>query len=386
VVVTNSVAVFYDKRFTEYDLGPHHPLHQERILLHYELSKALGLLESPGMSEPKFEPATDDQLALIHSQDYIDQIRMLSSKKNYSLLDTGDTFAFPGAYDITRLIVGGTIAAVDIVMKGQAKHSWNPGGGLHHAHTDRAAGFCIFNDVAIACRYLQKHYHVERILYLDIDVHHADGIQEQFYDDPGVLTLSIHESGRTLFPQSGFTEEIGDGEGMGYTVNLPLPPYVQDDQYLEAFEAIVPPIIKAYKPEVIMMQNGVDTHFQDQLGHLILTTRTFTEISERIHQLAHQYSQGRLIAVGGGGYSYYSVPRCWTIILANLAGFKLSNDIPVSWQKLFNQITGLEPPTQLYDKEVPSLSQVDHARVGRIVKESVRRVKDLIFPLLAITE
>ncbi|MFX1540823.1 MAG: acetoin utilization protein AcuC [Promethearchaeota archaeon] len=384
--MTDSVAVFYDERFMDYDLGPNHPLHPERILLHYELSKALGLLEAPGMSEPQFRPATDDQLALIHSHEYIDQIRRLSTQEKYSQLDSNDTFAFPGAYDVARLKVGATLAAVDAVMEGQAEHSWNPGGGLHHAHTDRAAGFCIFNDVAIACRYLQEHYKVQRILYLDIDVHHGDGVQEQFYNDPGVLTLSIHESGRILFPQSGFIEEIGDGEGRGYTVNLPLPPYVQDEQYLEAFEAIVPPIIDAYKPMVIVMQNGVDTHFQDQLGHLLLTTQTFAEISNRIHQLAHQYSNGRLVAVGGGGYSYHSVPRCWTIILANIAGFKISNDIPKSWQELFTQITGLEPPIQLHDDKVPSLSQIDHTRVGRIVKESVRRLKELIFPLLSIKE
>jgi acetoin utilization protein AcuC len=384
--VTDSVAVFYDKRFMDYDLGAHHPLHQERILLHYELSKLLGLLAKPGISEPPVKLATKDQLELVHTPEYIEKVRMLSARENYTALDGGDTVAFPRAYDITRVKVGASISAVDVVMKGEADHSWNPGGGLHHAHADRASGFCIFNDVAIACRYLQRQYKLKRILYLDIDVHHGDGVQEIFYDDPGVLTLSIHETGRILFPGSGYTQELGEGEGRGYSVNLPLPPYTQDHQYLEAFEAIVPPIIEAYKPEVIVMQTGVDTHFQDQLGHLILTTRAFSVIAERVHELAHQFSQGRLVAIGGGGYSYYSVPRCWTIMLAKFAGVEINDEIPTEWQELFKQVTGLESPTHLHDTETPSLSQVDHNRVGALVTESVTRVKEMVFPLLSINK
>jgi acetoin utilization protein AcuC len=382
--VTDSVAVFYNERFIDYDLGPDHPLHQDRILLHYELSKALGVLQGPGVSEPKFEPATDEQLALIHSKEYIEQIRSLSTQKNYSVLDTGDTSAFPGAYDVARLLVGGTLAAVDSVMKSKVDHSWNPGGGLHHAHTDRAAGFCIFNDVAIACRYLQKHYGVKRILYLDIDVHHGDGVQELFFDDPSVLTLSIHQTGRTIYPDSGFSNEIGEGEGLGYSVNVPLPPYTNNEQYLEAFEAIVPPIIEAFHPEVIVMQNGVDTHYQDELGNLILTTHAFDSISSRVHELAHRLVNGRLVAVGGGGYSYYSVPRCWTVILANLIGVTVADTIPEEWRALFTNVTGLEAPTHLHDQERPSLSQMNQDRIGRLVQESVTRTRDLIFPLLGI--
>lgn len=382
--MTDSVAVFYDERFMEYDLGDHHPLHQERILLHYELSKQLGLLAAPGMSEPPVNLATREQLELVHTPEYIEKVRMLSAREDYSALDGGDTVAFPKAYDITRVKVGASLSAVDVVMKREAAHSWNPGGGLHHAHADRAAGFCIFNDVAIACRYLQRQYKLKRILYLDIDVHHGDGVQEIFYDDPGVLTLSIHETGRTLFPGSGFTQETGVGEGLGYSVNLPLPPYTQDHQYLEAFEAIVPPIIEAYKPEVIVMQTGVDTHFQDQLGHLILTTRSFSALGERIHQLAHSHAHGKLVAIGGGGYSFLSVPRCWTIFLAKIAGFEVDNEIPQDWQKFFTEVTGLKAPTHLHDTETPSLSQVDHEQVGRLVTESVTRVKKTVFPLLSI--
>ncbi|MFX1317916.1 MAG: acetoin utilization protein AcuC [Promethearchaeota archaeon] len=384
--MTDSVAVFYDERFMKYDLGPHHPLHQNRILLHHELSRVLGLFSSKGVSLPKFQPATDEQLRFVHTQTYIDQVRNLSQRSGYSSLDMGDTVAFPGAYDITRLMVGATLAGVDAVMRGKAHHSWNSSGGLHHAHADRAAGFCIFNDVAIACHYLKQKYKQKRIMYLDIDVHHADGVEEQFYRDPEVLTLSIHQTGRTLFPGTGYTHDFGDGEGKGYAVNLPLPPYTQDQQYLDAFEAIVPPIIENYKPQVIVMQSGVDTHFQDQLGNLLLTTHAFDQISQRVHELAHKHSRGRLIAVGGGGYSYYSVPRCWTIILARYMGVDVDNNLPGEWREFFKSITGLEAPRFLHDKEVPSLSELDQARVGRIVNESVSQVQDMVFPLLGISK
>ena len=159
-----------------------------------------------------------------------------------------------------------------------------------------------------------------------------------------------------------------------------------DHQYIEAFEAIVPPIIETYRPDVIVMQNGVDTHFQDELGQLILTTHSFSHIAERVHQLAHKFAHGRLVAVGGGGYSYLSVPRCWTIILAKLAGFELPNEIPQIWQDHFREITGLEPPTHVFDKTTPQLSELAEARVGRFVNQSIQRVKDMVFPLLSIKE
>lgn len=376
--------MFYNTDFVRYDLGATHPLHQDRILLHYELCRALGLLDGIKVIEPGFEPATKEQLQLVHTPEYIKMIRELSQRNDYTDLNGGDTFAFPEAYDITRLLVGGTLACVDAVMNGQAHHAWNPGGGLHHAHADQASGFCIFNDVAIACRYLQTRYKMKRILYLDIDVHHGDGVQDIFYDDPGVLTLSIHETGRILFPETGFTEELGVGEGKGYSVNLPLPPYTCDEHYLKAFEAVVSPIIKAYRPEVIVLQSGVDTHYQDQLGHLALTTRTHSEVAKRIHELTHKYANGRLVAVGGGGYSYLSVPRCWTLIFGQYAGVEVEDKIPSNWQKLFSEVTSLESPSHVRDHHAPKLSETDNQRIEQIVMKSVERVQHLIFPLLGI--
>ncbi|MFX1475792.1 MAG: acetoin utilization protein AcuC [Promethearchaeota archaeon] len=310
----------------------------------------------------------------------------LSQREGYSVLDMGDTSAFPGAYDVTSLAVGATLACADEVMKGAANIGWNPAGGLHHARPNSAAGFCIFNDVAIACRYLQKEYGLKRILYFDIDVHHADGVQEIFYDDPGVLTLSIHESGRTLYPGTGFPEELGEGEGQGYSVNVPLPPYTIDEYYLQAFEAIVPPIMEHYRPEAVVMQNGVDTHFQDQLGHLQLTTAAHTKVAARMVELIKQYAGGRLIAVGGGGYSYLSVPRCWTLMFGEYAGLDVTDEIPTEWLKLFKEITGLDPPRQIRDHKIPQLTDSGRNQIKRIVNQSVERVKHLVFPLLGIND
>jgi acetoin utilization protein AcuC len=382
--MTNKTAMLYMPEFARYDLGPHHPLHQERVRLHYELCKALGLLDQPAVVQPKFKPATEQQLRLVHTQTYLDLVRKLSQREGYSLLDSGDTPAFPDAYEVTSLIVGGTLAAADAVMSGRVQHAWNPGGGFHHAHADRASGFCIFNDVAIACRYLQTRHKVKRILYLDIDVHHADGVQEFFYRDPGVLTLSFHETGDFLFPGTGFQEELGEDEGRGFALNLPLPPYTLDEDYLRAFDAIVPPVVQAYRPEVIVMQNGVDAHYQDELGHLALTTRTYTEVAGRVHQLAHDYAHGRLIAVGGGGYSYLSVPRCWTLIFGQFAGLDVEDRVPAEWQQLFRQVTGLQPPSRVRDHEVPHPAEASRERVRKLVEQSVSRLQQLAFPLLGI--
>ncbi len=378
--------MFYTPEFLRYDLGPKHPLRQERILLHHELCRFLGLLENPHKVEPEFSPASEEQVRLVHSQPYIDQVRELSQKEDYSVLDMGDTSAFPGAYDVTCLAVGATLACVDSVMNGTASIGWNPAGGLHHARPDSAAGFCIFNDVAIACRYLQTRYKLKRVLYLDIDVHHGDGVQEIFYNDPGVLTLSIHETGRTLYPGTGFSEELGEGEGRGYSVNVPLPPYTNDEHYFRAFEAVVPPVIEAYRPEAIVMQCGVDTHFQDQLGHLRLTTDTFTKVAARMVELAGQYTGGRLIAVGGGGYSYLSVPRCWTLIFGEYAELDVEDKIPKEWQQLFQETTGLEPPIRVRDHEAPRLTDSERNRIKKIVSQSIERVKQLAFPLLGIRD
>ena len=384
--LTKQTAIFYHPDFLRYDMGPQHPLRQERIMHHYELCRVLGLLKSPKVVEPQFSPATEEQVRLVHSQSYIDQVRGLSHRGRYSVLDMGDTSAFPGAYDITCLAVGATLACVDSVMKGAASIGWNPAGGLHHARPGHAAGFCIFNDVAIACRYLQQQYGLERILYLDIDVHHGDGVQEIFYDDPGVLTLSIHETGRTLYPGTGFPEELGEGKGRGYSVNVPLPPYTTDVFYLQAFQSIVPPIIETYQPEAIVMQCGVDAHFQDQLGHLRLTTDAFTKLASFMVELANQYTNGRLITVGGGGYSYHSVPRCWTLMFGEYLGLEVRDEIPKEWQELFQKATGLEPPSHVRDNKTPQTTDSDRKQINKIVTLSIERVKQLAFPLLGIKD
>ncbi len=219
---------------------------------------------------------------------------------------------------------------------------------------------------------------------MDIDVHHGDGVQAVFYDDPGVLTLSIHETGHSLYPGTGFPKEVGKGAGEGYAVNIPLPPGVTDAQYLHAFDTLVPPIVEAYKPEVIVMQSGVDAHYLDELGHLSLTTHAYEEIIKRVKTFAHRYARDRLLLLGGGGYSYNAVVRCWTIIIAQLVGFPLPEKTPETWRQIFQNTTGNPPPDFFHDTFEPEISVGQKELIGDMTEQTIAEVKEIVFPLLGI--
>lgn len=370
----HETAFIYTEEFTKYDLGRSHPLNQERIRLHYELCKDLGILDSSSVRFAKPKYATDKEIRLVHSEDYVNKV-VAMSKNGYGLLDLGDTPAFPGMYEITSLIVGATLQATDFVMSENIPHAWNPAGGLHHAQRDHAAGFCIFNDVAIAIEVLKTRYNVQRILYFDHDVHHGDGVQWIFFTDPRVLTVSFHESGRYIFPGTGFIDEIGEGTGKGYSVNVPFPPNTSDETYLHAFKEIIPRLFDLFKPEVVVQQCGVDGHFSDPLGHLALTTHAYKEIASMMHKLVHTFSDGRWIVVGGGGYNLASVPRCWATIFSQLIGITPKNELPTRWRDTFKRITGGEAPTTLYDSCGPQLSINTREMVFSTVQKTVAQVK-----------
>ena len=234
-------------------------------------------------------------------------------------------------------------------MNGQVSHSFNPSGGLHHAHPERASGFCIFNDPAIVIAYLKSRHKLKRIVYLDIDAHHGDGVMYGFYDDPSVLDIDFHESGHYLFPGTGFTDETGKGEARGLKLNIPLPPSTGDQAYLEAFREIVTDAITKFQPQVILVQCGADGHEDDKLAHLRLTTKTYTEVVGEMHHLAHELCDGRLLLYGGGGYTLGNVPRVWTVAFATLADKKLDDSMPVTWSKEFETSAKENPPQKLYD-------------------------------------
>jgi acetoin utilization protein AcuC len=308
--------------------------------------KATGLLNSPNVKLATPRYATDDELRLFHNADYLEFVKRMSEFGS-GFLDYGDTPAFKGCYEASALAVGASLTAVDLVMSGEGMHAMNIAGGLHHAHPGQASGFCIFNDPAISIAYLKKEYGVKKILYLDVDAHHGDGVMYGFYSDPGVLDIDFHEDGRHLFPGTGFTDEVGEAEGAGLKLNIPLPPFTGDELYLPLFMEIVPRAVRKFGPEVMLLQCGVDSHANDLLAHLQLTTRSYIEIARVVHELSHEVAGGRLVVFGGGGYNPANVARAWTVVASVLLQTKSPDLTPQSWRKLFEALVGEEAPTSM---------------------------------------
>ena len=344
--VRRTLAYVYSDEFLKYDFGPSHPLTPIRLKLTYELSRAKGLFDSQNIVIVPPRVATEEEVRLFHSEEYVSLVKKMS-KVGHGLLDLGDTPAFKGVYEASAMTVGASLDAVDAVMGGQADHGMNISGGLHHAHENRASGFCVFNDPAVAAVYLKRKYRLKRIMYFDMDAHHGDGVMYGFYADPGVLDVDFHEDGHYLFPGTGFTYETGEKEGEGFKANLPVAPGTGDEPYLTGFREVVPTLVRAYKPEFILVQCGADSHLDDMLAHLELTTRTYEEIITTLHKLAHEVSSGRIVALGGGGYNPANVARCWTLIAAALGEVTLNDDLPEKWKSDLRRSIGLTPPDTL---------------------------------------
>jgi acetoin utilization protein AcuC len=373
-----STAFIYTPRFGEYDLGSDHPLKPERVTRTYELVRACGLLQGPNTSLLQPSAVDEDTLALVHSREYIAAVRAPGEGRALREalafgLGTPDNPIVPGMYDAAAVVVGGSVLAADLVADEKASVAFNPGGGLHHAHHARAAGFCVFNDAAVAISHLVARCgEGVKVAYVDIDAHHGDGVQEAFYDRRDVLTISVHESGRYLFPFTGAASETGEGEGEGFSVNLPLSPHTNDEIYLWAFREVVVPLLEAFKPDFVFTQLGVDTHYQDPLTHMCLTTHGYAGVVEEIAQRAPRW-----IAVGGGGYEVKVVPRAWTLAFARMTGAEPPERIPESQAEHYGR--GKDAPT-LHDRDLPAVDD-DWARLAReFAEESVRQVKERVFP------
>lgn len=250
----------------------------------------------------------------------------------------------------------------------------NIAGGLHHAHPSRASGFCIFNDPAISIAYLKKKYSLERILYLDIDAHHGDGVMYGFYSDKTVLDIDFHEDGHHLFPGTGFTDEIGAGAASGIKINVPLSPFTGDDAYLKLFKEIVPPAVRNFRPQILLVQCGADSHANDLLAHLQLTTRSYCEVAKIMHDLAHEVADGRLVIFGGGGYNPSNVARAWTLIAATLIDFSAPGEIPEDWRRLYEAIIGEKAPSKINSSAEAKNQVADMALdYGRSVLKDLKR-------------
>lgn len=372
--VTTKTGFVYSEEFMKYDFGSFHPMNQIRIKLTYELMKELGILDREEVIVSEPEVATVEQIQMVHGLDYIEMVKNVSdgrSKQGAFLfgLGSGDNPIFEDMFYASAVHTGATIHATDIVMDGMVDHAFTPAGGLHHATRSRASGFCIFNDPAVALKKLLEEGKIEKAAYIDIDAHHGDGVQALFYENPDVLTISFHESGRYLFPGTGFENEIGSGDGKGYSVNVPFPTYTRDSSYLYAFEEIVPPLVRAYKPDLILTQLGADGHHSDPLTHLMIGTRTYERVSGIFHDLAHEVCNGRWVGIGGGGYDPAVVPRIWTVVFGRMAGIELPNEIPQKWRTLCKELAGETPSERLHDE----LEETDIPKDVRLLVEDVKK-------------
>jgi acetoin utilization protein AcuC len=352
--VTCSLHVAWDDKLTEYDFGPGHPLAPVRVELTMRLARSLGVLDAPGVAVTAPAPATDADLQLVHTPEYIAAVRRagesgLSPELFRFGLGTADDPVFPGMHEASALVTGATLAAARAVALGSAEHAVNIAGGLHHAMADHASGFCVYNDPAIAIVALLDQG-LERVAYVDIDVHHGDGVQAAFYDDPRVLTISLHEHPATLFPGTGRPSETGGPGAEGYAVNVALPAGTPDAGWLRAFHAIVPPLLRAFEPQLLVSQHGCDTHWMDPLANLRLTIDGQRAAHAAIHRLAHETAGGRWLLTGGGGYELVqAVPRTWTHLLAEASGRPVdpATATPDEWRTYTRQRTGRDAPEHM---------------------------------------
>lgn len=334
------IYLYYTDRFLSYNFGPEHPLNPVRMMLAYKLMEESGLLdENTCRVEPSLAEEAD--LLRVHTSEYLASVRSEEPDLAFGL-GTDDTPVFPGIYNASRLLAGGSIDAARRMILEDCS-TFNIGGGLHHAFPTQAAGFCVFNDPALAICVLKEKF--ERVLYIDIDGHHGDGVQQIFYEDPRVLTASIHESGSYIFPGTGFIDELGSGPGLGYSVNIPMPMYAGDEEYRRAFEEIVPRIFEWFKPQAVVGQFGVDTHYTDPLTSLNLTLNGFAYLVGRIVDLVGQHCGGRLLALGGGGYNMEVVPVAWASVLHLMRGEPPPEYLPPYWVEFFMNYVGSEPLT-----------------------------------------
>jgi len=364
-----------------YDHGPQHPLRPQRVLLTWDLIEACGLLSAPTVRTLACREATDDELLLVHTQEYLDATRRAGNGEPGSFArfgyGPGDNPIFPRMHEAGALVAGASLVAAEAVASGEVAHAFNAAGGLHHAMPSRASGFCVYDDPAVAIAWLIDRG-AERVAYVDVDVHHGDGPQAIFYEDPRVLTISLHESGEYLFPGTGFVHERGGGDAVGTKVNVPLEPSTGDDAWLEAFRAIVPPLVRAWRPTVLVSQLGCDTHHTDPLAHLRLTTRAYRDAAATMHELAHEAAGGRWLATGGGGYQWARVvPRAWTTWFAEMAGVDLDDELPAVWVERAERELGAPVPTTFSEPSPPSAA-VDDVRA---VVDAVRRTA---FPALGV--
>lgn len=319
-------AFIYSREFERFDYGPSHPLKTLRLKLTHELITAYGLLSLRDTHYVEAEMANEDDLVVFHDREYIEVLKAANSGisvagAGYFGLGPGDNPVFRGLFDWSRLVTGASLRAAELVDSGEADIAFSISGGLHHAMPSRASGFCYINDAVVAIMSLLKKG--KRVAYIDIDAHHGDGVQEAFYETDRVLTISIHETGRMLFPGTGFEGDLGRGAGEGYSVNIPMPPSSDDELFLYAFNEIVPHLMEKFRPDVVVSQLGVDSFRTDPLAHLKYTSNGYCEVVRRIKEISPKW-----VALGGGGYDVAHVAKAWTLAWAMMNDAHIPDEIP----------------------------------------------------------
>ncbi|WP_227870255.1 MULTISPECIES: acetoin utilization protein AcuC [Streptomyces] len=345
--------LMWDEAVTGYDFGPTHPMDPIRLALTMRLVEAFGLDREVDVHS--VQAVGESTLRLVHRPDYVDAVRRASADpagadEEYGI-GTTDTPAFAGMHEASALIAGQSVGAADAIWSGATQHAVNFAGGLHHAMPGAAAGFCVYNDAALAIARLLESG-AERVAYVDVDVHHGDGVQAAFWDDPRVLTISLHEHPRALFPGTGWAEESGSAEAPGAAVNIPLPPGTADAGWLRALHAVVPELLEAFSPQVLVTQHGADTHAEDPLAHLALSVDAQRAAMEACHRWAHEYADGRWLALGGGGYAVVDVvPRSWThlVAIAAHAPIEVGRAVPEEWRRKVYALTRQHAPRLMGD-------------------------------------
>ena len=367
----------------DYDLGGSHPLNPVRLDLTIRLATELGVLDGVSLLVPEHAP--ESELLRVHSTDYLDAVKRAPDTP-YDVghgLGTDDNPVFENMHESASLVVGSSLLAARQIASGSTSRAVNIAGGLHHAMRDNAAGFCVYNDCSIAISWLLDNG-FDRIAYIDTDVHHGDGVQAAFYDDPRVLTISLHQHPMTLWPGTGLSTEIGGEHASGGSVNLPLPPMTSDSGWLRAFDAVVPSLLGAFQPQILVTQCGVDSHRDDPLADLALTVDGHRAIYLRLRELAERHSGGKWLALGGGGYQLVRVvPRSWTHLLAIALGRDLAPDTPMpqGWLKAVRSAAPqLVVPTTLSDgADATSRPWGGDSEHG--VDEAIKQTRRAVFPL-----
>ena len=372
--MTRKTVFVYDEAMSRHQLRGDHPMRPVRLQHTFDLLSAYGAFDQNTSQLVPARPAYEEELGWFHTEEYIQAVKSFSrglseyDMNRFNFSSHGDNPAYPGMFEAAALSTGGTLVAAEMVAQRQVDVAFNISGGLHHAASDHASGFCVFNDPALAVMYfLSKGW---KVAYVDIDAHHGDGVQNAFFDDPRVLTVSVHESGRFIFPGTGHADEIGTGSGLGYAVNLPLYPYTGDDVYLESFAEIVPPLLRAFAPDVLVTQLGIDTYHSDPLTHLQVTTRGYVEAVREFAKLANAGMPW--LAMGGGGYDLSAVARGWTLAYGVMLDVEWPNRLPEGFDERLGMVN-------LRDTINPEIDDEVRRDARRFAEESAFAIKQAVF-------